>query len=136
MNNAMRNGKKLFYQQGRPNRKLQAQAFVFPPRVAATLTLVGVLLLGYLWLHNTTDAIGRRIKVLEQDRLLLAEDIRTQTAGWNELTSPLGLENALRSFKLSMVHAHGPQAVTVRNRGVWLDRRPTRPAANLEARLP
>lgn len=135
MSLGMKNGKKLYYQQGRANRKLQAQAFVFPPRVAATVTLSVFLLLGYFWLQNTTEAVGRKTKTLEQELQLVEEDIRTQQAGWHELTSPQGLENALRDFNIPMVHAHGPQAVTVRNRGVWLDRRPSRPANDMEARL-
>jgi hypothetical protein len=131
-----RPGKKMHYPQGRANRRLQAQAFVMPPLVALGLTLAGAALLSYLWLRNTTEAVGRKIKLLEQDRILLAEEISIQTAAWNELTSPQGLENALRRFELRMTHAHGQQAVTVRNRDVWLDRRPSPVARDLEARLP
>lgn len=122
----MRTKKKLYFQNGKTNRRLQARAFVFPPRIAATVTLVGVVLLGYIWLHNTTEAVGRKIKEVEKERQLLNEDIQTQTSRWNELTSTYGLENALRRSNLAMVHAHGQQAVTVRNRDVWLERRPAR----------
>lgn len=118
------NTRKLYYQNGKSNRKLQAKPFVFPPRIAATATLIAVVLLGYVWLHNTTEAVGRKIKEVEKERVALAADIQTHTARWNELTSPPGLKKAMRDFGLTMDHAHGDQAVTVRNREVWLDRRP------------
>jgi hypothetical protein len=120
----MKNQKKLYYQNGRSNRRLQAKGFVFPPRVSATLTLIGVVLVAYIGLHNTTEAIGRKIAVVQQERGLLAEDIRNQTALWNETTSPQNLEEAMSRHRIQMVHAHGAQAVTVRNPDVWLDRRP------------
>jgi hypothetical protein len=119
------NAKKLYYQNGKSNRKLQAKPFVFPPRIAATATLIAVVLLGYVWLNNTTEAVGRKIKDVEKERLALVADIQTHTARWNELTSPPGLKKAMKDFGLSMDHAHGEQSVTVRNREVWLDRRPS-----------
>ncbi|NGO38703.1 hypothetical protein G4L39_04750 [Limisphaera ngatamarikiensis] len=92
------------------SRKSGGEAWLWPALWVVVLCLgLGGLGLGYVWLKNQVDELGRQIKQREQrlaELRLLNERLRRQLA---TLQSPRFLEQRVRELQLGLVPAHPAQ---------------------------
>ena len=85
------------------NRKKRTAGFVFPLPVAGILTTLVVMLLLYVWLDARVQALGMRIKNLEQQQTEIQKRYDTELWKWETLKSPSGIEKMLDQNKIVMV---------------------------------
>lgn len=85
------------------NRKKRTAGFAFPLPVAGILMVLVVLLLLYVWLDARVQALGTRIKTLEQQQAELQKRYDTELWRWETLKSPSNIEKMLSNNKLVMV---------------------------------
>lgn len=104
---------------GKRNKKLQAEGFRMPASISLLVVMVFGVGLLYLWCCSRTEALGRQIKIEEQN----LEDLRRQVAGeearWNGLIGPRNLRTALKSHKLDMTWPRQDQVVHIRDMALW-----------------
>ena len=107
----------------RHNERLNAEGFLFPSRVASTLVVLVVIGLAYVWLHNSSEALGRKIRKLELEEQELDRRIDIETYTWATLTGPASMKEALRKHGLSAMSVPAPTDVVVIDQvEEWLDR--------------
>lgn len=85
------------------NRKKRTAGFVFPLPVAGILMVLVVLLLLYVWLDARVQALGMRIKTLEQQQAEIQKRYDTELWKWETLKSPSSIEKMLAKYKIVMV---------------------------------
>lgn len=85
------------------NKKKRMAGFVFPLPVAGVLMILVVLLLLYVWLDARVQALGIRIKTLEQQQAEIQKDYDTELWKWETLKSPGNIEKILNKNKIVMV---------------------------------
>ena len=85
------------------NRKKRTAGFVFPLPVAGILMMLVVLLLLYVWLDARVQALGTRIKTLEQQQAEIQKRYDTELWKWETLKSPSSIEKMLAECKIVMV---------------------------------
>ena len=106
----------------RQDERLNAEGFLFPSRVASTLVVLVVIGLAYVWLHNSSEALGRKIRKLELEEQELDRRIDIEKYNWASLTSPANLHEALRKHGLSMSVPAPANVVVIDRVDEWLDR--------------
>lgn len=85
------------------NRKKRMAGFTFPLPVAGILMTLIVMLLLYVWLDARVQALGTRIKNLEQQQAEIQKHYDTELWRWETLKSPSGIEKMLHQNKIVMV---------------------------------
>lgn len=85
------------------NRKKRTAGFVFPLPVAGILMVLVVMLLLYVWLDARVQALGTRIKTLEQQQAEIQKRYDTELWKWETLKSPSHIEKMLSRNKIVMV---------------------------------
>ena len=98
------------------NMKKQQARVPFPVLLANVLVLVAVLGLSYMWLCSRCDALGRDIKVKEQELNVARKGLVSEQDRWSTITSPQNLRDAIRRHQLNMKMPEGQQVVKV---GAW-----------------
>lgn len=104
----------------RKNRKKRNSAFIFPLPVAAVLLVTVVLLLMYVWLDARGEALGVRIKRLEQEQSEIRKHYSAELWKWEKMKSPSNIEYQLSRNNVvmiladedSLVRLHEPTAFT------------------------
>ncbi len=97
------------------NRKKQSQGVMFPPVLAATLTMAAVVAFVYLWLCNRCDAIGTRIKTHERKTQELHRRVLYEEYKWSNMKSPRNIETLLRQHNLQMTWPEERNVVRLRH---------------------
>lgn len=87
---------------------------VFPGWLAVVLVTVGGLALSYLWLDGRCDALGRRIKSLEQQKIALQRQVATEEYKWSNLTTFENMAKLLKQHGLQMEWPKEKSVVRVR----------------------
>jgi hypothetical protein len=122
----------------RRNRKKQkVNGFLLPAPVTTVVVLVSTLALGYIWLGCQCETIGKSIKTLEAEQMILKQQISNEAGRWAEMKSVRNLERALRSRGIQMTAPATRQVVALRGRFYdgWLNTsRDTHQVAKLEHR--
>lgn len=85
------------------NRKKRAAGFVFPMPVAGLLMVLVVMLLLYVWLDARVQALGARIKTLEQQQTEIQKRYDIELWKWETSKSPSNIEKMLNQNKIVMV---------------------------------
>ena len=104
----------------RKNRKKRKRAFVFPLPVVAILLVTVALLLMYVWLDARGEALGSRIKLLEQEQSEIQKRYSVELWKWGKMKSPSNIERQLSRNNVVMIWAdedsvvrlHEPTAFT------------------------
>jgi hypothetical protein len=99
---------------GRKNRRKQSEGFIFPAPFAAILGLVAVISLSYLWLCGRCEAIGSRIKQLEDRKIERHKQVINEEYKWANMKSPATVEAMLKKFNLAMAWPEKDQVVRLR----------------------
>ncbi len=103
---------------------------VFPGWLAVVLVAGGSLALGYLWLCGRCDALGRRIKDLEQKKIALHRQVANEEFKWSNMTTFENMEKLLKQHHLVMEWPREKSVVRVRRPDtVALDARSARDLA-------
>ncbi|MBN1268682.1 MAG: hypothetical protein JXB04_03770 [Kiritimatiellae bacterium] len=84
------------------NRKKHAAGFIFPPSVVSVLVIAGALSLGYLALCSRCEALGKRIKLLEDTRARVQKERVNKEYNWHAIRSWPNLEKILARHGLVM----------------------------------
>ena len=98
------------------NKKRDAQPGVFPGALAVVLACAIGIALAYLWVDGRCDAMGRRIKQLEQQKEALIRARINEEFQWSNMTSPQNMEKLLRSHNLVMSWPSEQNVVRVHRR--------------------
>ena len=85
------------------NRKKQTAGFVFPLPVAGILIVLVVMLLLYVWLDARVQALGTRIKILEQQQAEIQKRYDTELWKWETLKSPSNIKKMLNKNKIVLI---------------------------------
>ena len=85
------------------NRKKRTAGFVFPLPVAGLLVILVMLLLFYVWLDARVQALGARLKGLEQQQAEIQKRHEVELWKWETLKSPAEIEKHLSRHKIVMV---------------------------------
>lgn len=84
------------------NKKKHSAGFIFPTPLASILMLITLLSLGYLWLNARCEAAGKRIKMLEQERVELRNRVLNEELKWTDMKSLRNLQSALNRHQIVM----------------------------------
>ncbi len=103
----------------RRNRKLQAQGFLFPARVASALVVLTTFALAYLWLCGSTEALSKQIKEEERELDQLRRKVAHEEVLWNDMIGPRSLRLALRKHQLDMNWPRHDQVIHIRDMALW-----------------
>ena len=85
------------------NRKKRTAGFVFPLPVAGILMVLVVMLLLYVWLDARVQALGMRIKILEQQQAEIQKRYDTELWKWETLKSPSNIKKMLNKNKIVLI---------------------------------
>ncbi len=85
------------------NRKKRTAGFVFPLPVAGILMVLVVMLLLYVWLDARVQALGTRIKILEQQQAEIQKRYDTELWKWETLKSPSNIKKMLNKNKIVLI---------------------------------
>jgi hypothetical protein len=99
----------------RRNRKKQLHGFVFPVRITGFLVVVSTLALIYIWLGCRCEALGKEIKVLEQEKGVLYKRYLNEEYRWTQLKAPRNIEKALAKFNIPMIWPASHQVVRLQD---------------------
>ena len=86
----------------------------FPVLLANILVLVAVLGLSYMWLCARCDALGKEIKLKEDELTSAQKRLVKEQDHWSTMTSPQNLERAIKKHRLNMIMPGEAQIVRVR----------------------
>ena len=81
-----------------------------------------VIGLAYVWLHNSSEALGRKIRKLELQEQELDRRIDIEKYNWAALTSPSNLHAELRKRGLDMTVPAPDRVVVIDQVDEWLNR--------------
>ncbi len=85
------------------NRKKNKPGFIFPLPVASVLMVAMVLSLLYVWFEMNGQALGSRIKVLEQQQAEIQKRYQHELWKWHKLKSPSNIEAVLCRNDIAMI---------------------------------
>lgn len=85
------------------NRRKKTEGFVIALPWVAILMCVVVLMLMYVWLDARGQALGSRIKSLEQQRAEIQKRYDYELWKWETLKSPSSIEKALSQNRVAMI---------------------------------
>lgn len=101
----------------RRNRKKQkVNGFLMPAPVASVVVMLSVLALAYIWLGTRCESVGKAIKVLESEQIILKQELSNQRGKWAEMKSPRNLALALAKHGIHMTLPKGKQIVEIRGK--------------------
>lgn len=86
----------------RQNRKTLQEGSIFPAPLALILAAAMFFSLGYLWLCDRCQALGRHLQNLEARRDELQRQVLAEEYKWANLKSPQNIERLLAHFQLDM----------------------------------
>ncbi|MCX6996740.1 MAG: hypothetical protein NTV49_06565 [Kiritimatiellaeota bacterium] len=84
------------------NRKKNRREAFLPAPFALVLAAGGLLALSYLWMGGRCDALGRRIKLLEEQKDDLHRRVVAEQVKWSNAKSPSHIEQLLQRHRLVM----------------------------------
>lgn len=76
---------------------------MFPLPIAGILMVLVVLLLLYVWLDARVQALGTRIKTLEQQQAEIQKRYDAELWKWETMKSPSSIEKMLAKYNITMV---------------------------------
>ncbi len=85
------------------NRHKKTEGFVIALPWAAVLMGFVVLMLMYVWLDARGQALGKRIKISEQQRVAIQKRYDYELWKWETMKSPSSIENALSRNRVVMI---------------------------------
>lgn len=85
------------------NRRKTTEGFVIALPWAAVLTGIVVIMLMYVWLDARGQALGRRIKISEQQRAEIQKRYDYELWKWETLKSPSNIEKVLLQNRVAMI---------------------------------
>lgn len=105
------------------NRNLRKRVTVpvFPGWMAVVLLSIGSMAFAYLWLNSRSEAIGRRIKELEQKKVAVQRRVAVEEAKWSNLTTAENMARLLRKHNLEMEWPKEPSIIRVRRPDAAID---------------
>jgi hypothetical protein len=92
------------------NRKNGAHRF-FPLQVFAGFVMIGAFAICVVYLKVSAQSVGREIKAMEAQRMVLRERQRKEDTEWALIRSPASVENALRQHGLVMTWPRSDQVL-------------------------
>lgn len=95
----------------RNRKKRKAAGFIVPLPFAIGMVLASTLSLGYLWLGNRCETIGKELKGLEARKEDLHRKCLYEESRWANMTAPQEIEKALRRHNLSVTWPSSDQIV-------------------------
>ena len=98
------------------NRKKDSEGFIFPAPFAAILGAVALVSLGYLWLCGRCEAMGARIKMLENKKVEAHKRVINEEYKWSNMKSPGNILALLQRYNLSMNYPDESRVVRLRYR--------------------
>lgn len=105
----------------RNRKKTKPQGFIFPTPLATILVLVAIICLSYLWLCGRTEALGMKIKRMENEKAKVERRIANEEYKWSIMISPQNLRTSLAKHNLNMAWPEDHQIVHVANASWYLD---------------
>lgn len=112
------------------NRKKDSEGSVFPAPFAAILGAVALVSLGYLWLCGRCEAMGARIKMLENNKVEVHKRMINEEYKWSNMKSPGNILALLQRYNLSMNYPDESRVIRLRYRST----EPASPPASTERR--
>ena len=85
------------------NRRKKTEGFVIALPWVAILMGIVVLMLMYVWLDARGQALGSRIKLLEQQRAEIQKRYDYELWKWETMKSPSSIEKALSQNRVAMI---------------------------------
>ncbi|HBA83517.1 MAG TPA: hypothetical protein DCZ95_05415 [Verrucomicrobia bacterium] len=96
------------------NRKKESRGFSFPAPFAAMLAVATVVALSYLWLFSRCEALGARIKGLEEKKTELHKRVLNEEYKLSSMKSPRNIEALMKRHNLAMSWPRESQIVRLR----------------------
>jgi hypothetical protein len=96
------------------NRKKNRREAFLPAPFALVLAAGGLLALSYLWLGGRCDALGRRIKLLEEQKEDLHRRVVAEQVKWSNAKSPAQIEQLLKRHRLVMSWPDEARVIRIR----------------------
>lgn len=98
----------------RRNRKKDSDGFIFPLPLAAALGVLAAVSLTYLWLCGRCEALGGRLKALEQQKTEAHRRVLNEEYKLANMKTPQNIEQLLQRFGLQMVRPEAGCVVHLR----------------------
>lgn len=126
-------------QRRKTNKKKANQGSISPGPLALILLMIGLLALSYLRIHGHCEALGKRIRALEDEIVKIKKQRFNEECKWSNMKSPENMEATLRQHGLEMTWpdtdrvVHLPYSICridVADGSLSLDRKPMRVAMN------
>lgn len=99
----------------RRNRKKRMDGFASPVPVAGFLVLISSFALIYVWLGCRCDSLGKEIRKLEQERVVLHKKFLNEEYRWAQMKSPRSIEKALARFNIAMTWPANSQIIRLQD---------------------
>ncbi|MCK5849934.1 MAG: hypothetical protein KAH23_03390 [Kiritimatiellae bacterium] len=106
----------------RNKKKKRMNAHVFPVPFAGVAVLVCVLGLSYIWLVGQCEAVGKELKALEKEYVVLQKKYVNEEFRWARMKSPRNMERALAARGIDMDWPTSGQIVWLRQADIFKDR--------------
>jgi hypothetical protein len=104
----------------RKNRKKRKlEGFMLPMPFAGLVALLAAFALGYVWLGSRCEALGRDLKVLENERQTLHKQYLQEEYKWIQMRSPRELEKALEKHDIIMTWPKSDQVVRLSDQNLF-----------------
>jgi len=104
----------------RKNRKKRKLGgFMLPRPFAGIVALLAAFALGYVWLGSRCEALGRDLKVLEDESLMLHKQYLQEEYKWIQMKSPHELEKALERHNIIMTWPKSDQVVRLSDQNLF-----------------
>jgi hypothetical protein len=100
------------------NRKRQgsSQGVFFPAPLVSVAVLLSAAALAYIWLGCQCEAVGKAIKGLESEQMILRQQLSNEQGKWAEMRSVANIERALVRNAVAMTPPRPGQIVQLRGR--------------------
>ncbi len=109
----------------RQNRKKRSpnQSILFPAPLMSVIVLLSAAALAYIWIGCQCEAVGKTIKALESEQMVLRQQLSNEQGKWAEMRSVTNLERTLARNALAMTPPRPGQIVRLRGRFYegWFD---------------
>ena len=96
------------------NRKKNRREAFLPAPFALVLAAGGLLALSYLWMGGRCDALGRRIKLLEEQKEALRRRVVAEQVKWSNAKAPSHIEQLLQRHRLVMSWPDEARVIRIR----------------------
>ena len=104
----------------RKNRKKRKlEGFMLPMPFAGLVALLSAFALGYVWLGSRCEALGRDLKILENERQILHKQYLQEEYKWIQMRSPRELERALEKHNIIMTWPKSDQVVRLSDQNLF-----------------